>query len=178
MRMITVKQNFCKMFSKEKYSLLVNSIDFNTVECSCGHRGCLVRHGYYTRTLKLATGTIKITILRVKCNVCGRTHAVLPDNIIPYSQIPIDIQKSFLVCHIGDKTIQEIMDSNPDITEEDYYRSRKKYRYFWKERLASIFHSVHERISDLIPCCFRFFGRQFMQIHRGINLLSDTIHIT
>lgn len=55
----------------------------------CGSSFCCRIHAYYgRRIIDFIHGkpvTQEITILRLICESCGHTHAVLPDMIIPYS---------------------------------------------------------------------------------------------
>jgi hypothetical protein len=53
---------------------------------SCVFEGRLYSHGSYMRNLITEESTFPITIYRVKCPVCGKTHALIPDFIIPYFQ--------------------------------------------------------------------------------------------
>ena len=95
----------------------------------------------------------------------------MPDNIVPYSQIPVDIQRKILIFNMGDKEIQELMESNTDITEEDIYRTKMKYKIEWKERLASVSLNLKIDVLELVSSCFFAFEKQFMQVRRGINIL-------
>ena len=55
----------------------------------CASTGNCTSHGSYTRSIvdftvgKAAYG--EVCVLRLLCNSCRHTHAVLPDSIIPYS---------------------------------------------------------------------------------------------
>ena len=86
--MITVNDNKTNTINQISYENLINSSSFHQVTCTCGHKGTLIRHCYYSRKLKLSSGiSVDLLILRVRCSVCGKTHAVLPYCIFPYSQI-------------------------------------------------------------------------------------------
>jgi hypothetical protein len=55
----------------------------------CGAKHSLTRHGCYERNILLIDelGNIqdrRIVVLRVKCSSCKTTHAILPNDIIPY----------------------------------------------------------------------------------------------
>ena len=54
-------------------------------KCGCKH---LVKHAIYLRNLVLLKDNIfsdeKFTIHRVICTSCGSTHAILPNDVIPY----------------------------------------------------------------------------------------------
>ena len=132
------------------------------LRCSCGHAGCLVRHGYYSRRLKTLGETIILRILRVKCKECGRTHAILPEVVVPYSQIPADLQQYMLLYPLGSPELEELMQSNCDITESNILAVRSRYRRNWKERLLTMGMRVQTDIVDLIKGSFSVFHRQFM----------------
>ena len=53
---------------------------------SCNFEGKLYSHGSYERNVITEEDSYKITIFRVKCPICGKTHALIPDFIIPYFQ--------------------------------------------------------------------------------------------
>lgn len=72
--------------SQKHYSNSLILIDFDSIKCSCHNTHCLFIHAYYLRFVKSPVGRIPIRILRVKCSVCGITHAVIPASIIPYTQ--------------------------------------------------------------------------------------------
>lgn len=57
---------------------------------SCGYEGMLHRHGYYFRNVITRYYTKRISILRVKCPSCNKTHAVLPSFLIPYYQYSLE----------------------------------------------------------------------------------------
>lgn len=166
-----------KSITPEIYKNVVANLPIHRIRCSCGHAGHLVRHGYYSRRLKTSHGTIVLRILRVKCKECGRTHAILPELVVPYSQIPADLQQIMLLYPLGSRELETLMQSNCDITESNVLAVRSRYRQNWKERILSMGMTLQVDIADLIQRSFFVFHRQFMQIHRGINLAVFAIHI-
>lgn len=97
--MIPVNLHHCNIFSgfEEKsssaliraYSAFIAMLNMFTLECNnCHRRGECIRHGYYKRGYLLTAEDIlagtRIRILRVRCKHCGRTHAILPEEIVPY----------------------------------------------------------------------------------------------
>lgn len=68
------------------YFKLVNSIDFSDIECDCGSH-CWKTHGYYSRYCTFLKRRIRVKIVRLICGVCGKTHALLIDDMIPYSTL-------------------------------------------------------------------------------------------
>jgi hypothetical protein len=175
--MITGNFKGFKGITPEIYGKVTANLPLYRLRCSCGHAGCLVRHGYYSRRLKTRQGTIILRILRVKCRECGRTHAILPEIVVPYSQIPVDLQQFMLLYPLGSHELESLMEANSDISESNILAVRSRYRRNWKERLLSMGMSLETGIADLIRRSFSIFHRQFMQIRRGINLAIFAIHI-
>lgn len=97
--MIPVNLHRCNIFSGEEekkssvwidlYTRFILMLNLFRLECNnCHRREGFTRHGYYTRgyvleSCDLEKGT-RIRILRVKCKHCGCTHAILPEEIVPY----------------------------------------------------------------------------------------------
>jgi len=79
-------------FSIEDYKKLNN---FGLLKCPCCSSTELIRWGYYYRSVILLINTevvcIHLSVQRVKCNSCNKTHAVMPMGIIPYKQHALDI---------------------------------------------------------------------------------------
>ena len=166
-----------KGITPETYGKVTANLPLYRLCCSCGHASFLVRHGYYNRRLKTRQSTIVLRILRVKCRECGRTHAILPELIVPYSQIPADLQRWMLLYPLGSPELESLMQANNDITESNVLAVRARYRRNWKERLLTMGMKMQNSIADLIQRSFSIFHRQFMQIRRGINLAVFSIHI-
>lgn len=98
--MIPVNLHHCNIFSGtflqntvdmiQLYIDFIKTLNVFGLECNnCHRKGCCIRHGYYERSYLLCVGDLKgkgtkIGILRVKCKHCGRTHAILPEEIAPY----------------------------------------------------------------------------------------------
>ena len=175
--MITVFFTEFKGITAKIYGDNTANLPIYRLHCSCGHAGCLVRHGYYRRRLKTRQGTIVLRILRVKCKECGRTHAILPELAVPYSQIPTDLQQYMLLYPLGSPELEALMQENSDITESNILAVRSRYRKNWKERLLTMGQQLQSDIADLVRRAFSFFHRQFMQSRCGINLAVFSIHI-
>lgn len=62
---------------------------------SCNFEGKLYNHGSYERNVITEVESCKITIFRVKCPICGKTHVLIPDFLIPYFQYSL---KTILKC--------------------------------------------------------------------------------
>ncbi|MCR4884286.1 MAG: DUF6431 domain-containing protein [Clostridiales bacterium] len=175
--MITGNFTGFKGITPEVYGKITANLPLYRLRCSCGHAGCLVRHGYYRRRLKIRQGTIVLRILRVKCKECGCTHAILPELVVPYSQIPADLQQFMLLYPLGSRELEALMQENSDISESNILAVRSRYRKNWRERLLTMGRELQDDIANLIRNAFSFFYRQFMQIRCGINLAVFSIHI-
>ncbi|WP_284680135.1 DUF6431 domain-containing protein [Aceticella autotrophica] len=51
----------------------------------------MYRHGYYCRGVFIDNNCIDITIARVICPVCHKTHALIPDFLVPYFIYPLSV---------------------------------------------------------------------------------------
>lgn len=51
----------------------------------CRHRNCLAIHGYYTRRIDHMGSRSRLRVMRLACSSCGRTHALMPSGMVPYS---------------------------------------------------------------------------------------------
>ena len=77
---------------QKTYEIFITTFLLNLfqIPCSyCNKKGHLIRYGYYKREVQLDTKKAKLKVQRVKCKHCKKTHAILPDWLVPYSQILI-----------------------------------------------------------------------------------------
>ena len=166
--MLTVLTQKCNTFSQDFYDRIVNSINFFSVSCRCGHTGCLTRHGYYKRSFRFKSHKYTIFVLRVKCSQCGRTHAVLLSAMVPYSQIPLEDQISVIDAFESGGDIMSVTEENYLIEPQEVYNIVHKYIKFWKQRLLSEAIKLTESITR---DCYAAFSMQFMQIRWGPGIL-------
>lgn len=78
---------------------MLGSLQFHQLKCTCGHSACLSVHGYYHRTVRTSKGSFRLRICRVICSECGRTHAILPESIVPYDQISLEDQRVIVIAY-------------------------------------------------------------------------------
>ena len=57
----------------------------------CRASGCLIRWGTYERSARTGDVDYSILIQRIRCQVCGRTHSLLPDFLHPYRHYVIHV---------------------------------------------------------------------------------------
>ena len=71
------------------YNQYLASSDYLLSYCpDCNH--CLHCHGTYTRYVLIERVKIPLNIRRVRCPICGKTHAILPAWIVPYVQRSVE----------------------------------------------------------------------------------------
>lgn len=76
----------CNCYNKK---ILENYSVFDYICPKCGAKHSFIRHGTYERNVFFVDSSKnlteeKIDILRLKCTSCNSTHAILPNDIIPY----------------------------------------------------------------------------------------------
>jgi len=87
-------------------------------------------HGYYIRYLK----KISLSILRIKCKSCNKTHALLHPSIVPYSQIALSDTIDIIINYDEGSNNMNVINNNPEITESDVIYTINKYLKHWQKR--------------------------------------------
>lgn len=167
--MITLKVDNNNPLTQKTYNQLIADLQFHQLTCTCGQSGSLSVHAYYRRFLKVPEGKIRLRICRVVCSSCGRTHALLPSVIVPYSQIPLQEQVDIISAYETSDSSESIMNRNLSIDESNCAYIIHQYCRHWKQRLRS--EQIDLCDTSLIPRCFTAFFRQFMQIKSTPNIL-------
>jgi len=168
--MITLSVDYFNPISQKIYDDVISNLQFHQLVCTCGHSGCLTIHAYYYRQVKSDIFKVRLRICRVKCHICGHTHALLLSDFVPYSQIPLSIHAEIISCHLEYKSFSSVMNANPSIDENNIRYIIRQYLLHWKQRLLSLKLTPKPPFSILIASCFEAFGRQFMQIKRTPNI--------
>lgn len=168
--MITLSADFCNPLSQDFYDSLISNIQFHQLPCTCGHSACLKIHGYYTRGIKQSSGVLPLRICRVRCSVCGRTHALIPSSLVPYSLISLTDQVEIISSSLCGTSAREVMAANPSIDENNVFSILRRFRRFWQQRLLSESIPITP-FPQLVCRCFAAFQRQFLQIKCTPNLL-------
>lgn len=167
--MLTYATDDFKSFSQKFYDNCISKINLFDTHCTCGHKGSLIKHGYYSRKVKTNDGISIIKILRVKCSICGKTHSILLSSIVPYSQVSLHDQVA-----IVNGNSQEVMNSIPDIDESTCSRIRKHFHSFFFEFLKSEKLKLSS-LSVVILSCLSKLKIQFMQMKKSVTLSSGQI---
>ena len=166
--MLTVPVQDFNTFTQEFYNSVIENLQFHQLECSCGHSGCLTIHGYYRRSVITPNGRKTLSILRVKCSVCGHTHALLLSSMVPYSQVPSDIQQDIAIAYEEGRSLNSICSLGID--ENNIKSVVRRYVRSWRERLLAAGVRLAS-LPTLIDACFSHYSRQFMQIRNTFNKL-------
>ena len=146
--------------SQEIYDKMLEQIDYLLLVCPhCHHTGTTV-HAYYDRGVKYNGKYFRLIVLRVICSFCGKTHAILPDTIVPYSLVTLADTIGIVLAE-SPQEVDKMLASNICLDLSDVYRIKTKFKMFWKERLSSFEINIDQSISRN---CIRMFARQFMQI--------------
>lgn len=171
--MITITVPFDKPLNQNTYDNLINTLQFHRLQCTCGHSGCLTIHGYYTRSLKEEDSEITLSVCRVKCSHCGKTHALLPSQLVPYSRVSLQDQVSIISAYEDSGDFEQIMEGTPSIDENLIASIIKRYITHWMQKIRS-FRIGLSLPSLLVKQCFSLFRNQFMQIRQTPNILFPT----
>lgn len=176
--MISIKSDLVNInISQLLYDKLTDAIQLALLRCPYCNRVGFIIHGYYRRRLKRDYSTNHetdnyLTVMRVACPECGRTHAVLPDFIIPYSQLSLPDTITIINT---ESSVEEskLLDDRFWIHLEDIRNTKRKFKQYWKQRLLS--HGLSMNSTDLSESCISLFRLQFMQVHfQCIFLFSST----
>lgn len=166
--MITIKSKKYKTFDnniQNKYNFVINEeLKMTKLRCSCGKKGTLIKHAYYYRLVRTPLGKVKLRILRVLCLECNKTHAIMIQSIVPYSQLLINQQLKIITTKGSD--LESLM-IEYEIEESHLRYIKKQYDKHWKQRLLHFNISLN---NDLIDSCFHYFNQQFMQIKHLSNI--------
>ena len=168
--MLTITVQDCNRFDQIFYNSVIFSLPFHTLMCTCKHSGCLSFHARYTRSVITPDGKITLTICRVICSECGRTHALLLSSMVPYSQISAEDQRRIAESYESGTDHCEACSSGNGIDDNNVKSVIRRYVKFWRERLRA--ESIRlDSLSELTISCFSHYSKQFMQIRRTPNLL-------
>lgn len=161
--MITVKTENYNLISQDFYNKTIDSLDLNLISCTCGHSGCLIRHGSYKRSIQPADRILSLSVVRVYCKICGHTHALLLSSMVPYSQIPLALHVRLIQAYEHETGFRNILEEQYLVDENNLKSIIRNYRLHWKQRLLSMRLHLPD-IPSLISGCFSLFSRQFMQM--------------
>lgn len=172
--MITISVSESNPISQKSYDNVMEQVEPACLSCSCGCSGSLIRYGSYRRHVKSDGAKSFLKIQRVLCCICGRSHALLPSALVPYSQIPLADQVAVAETYEEGGNVSDILQANPELDERTPFKLIRIYLTFFRERLRA------ERIrfrplAQLTRKCLSLFGKQFMQIKNTPNIFYSPL---
>lgn len=176
--MITFIGDNFKSFSQESYNKFLKDINIYELPCSCDIKGHFIKYGHYNRNIKIAGKSITLRIQRLLCKSCGKTHALLPKDLVPYSQISVHDHIFIIEAYLSLNSYEDIMINNEFINENTISYIINKFRCVWHQALLSLDLSVKSKLDLVVSRCLIHFKRQFMQIKSTINILFSRTNIT
>ena len=131
-----------------------------------GKPGHFILWGTYTRSIITGSkSTDKVRIQRIRCKDCRHTHAILPEETVPYSAFPAELQIRLVQAYLDndeearDALLEKYIDKNSDACHHIEQRYEKK----WQELLRKAGASINDPLSVITEKCVTVLERQFMQ---------------
>ena len=131
-----------------------------------GKPGHFILWGTYTRSIITGSeSTDKVRIQRIRCKDCRHTHAILPEETVPYSAFPAELQTRLIQAYLDkdeearDALLEKYIDKNSDACHHIEQRYEKK----WQELLRKAGASINDPLSVITEKCVTVLERQFMQ---------------
>ena len=140
---------------KKIYTESIQNINLNMLRCCQKQGGSFMIHGYYSRRLKIKDTTISMSILRIRCGHCNKTHAIFFNDFIPYSMFNTYEGKKILMNDIDDDFSYEVIEKI------------KRIRRQILARLSLLGIRISDDVSIILERSIHSFCGHFLQIHRG-----------
>lgn len=124
---------------QEFYNDLVSREDLLFYKCTnqnCCHRG-FHYHGCYEKYINLGCVLIPITIQRIKCPSCSKTHALIPADLILYRQLHFTVLLKILNSFNQDNTLDQLMNDYCCLSSSYIHSIHQSWKLHWKERIQS-----------------------------------------
>lgn len=152
----------------------------------CGSKGECHVHAYYNRTITDYAGGHRITysvcIMRVICESCHHTHAILPDHIIPYGTHGLFFVLRVLSEHFFHFHSIEAICEKYSISDRLFHKWKtlfNKHKKLWLGSLPDSGMSSSDFMKDLINRPYSRFASEFisrfsfsfMQSHKNPSVI-------
>ena len=120
---------------RKLYSDFLSSFSLSSIECTCGSHNWHM-HSSYSRCYDFLGRKIKVSIQRIICASCGKTHALLIEDMIPFSTF----------------TFSQIIDclDDPDFSVDNFHRSFLINKYYNVEQNYRSYCQINRRNHMLI----------------------------
>ena len=180
--MITTKKKYFKSFDetfdiktfRERYEeyleVIRELVHIGALICPfCskeGKPGLFILWGTYIRSIITDSKiTGKVRIQRIRCKDCRHTHAILPEETVPYSAFPAELQIRLVQAYLDndeearDALLEKYIDKDSDACHHIEQRYEKK----WQELLRKAGASINDPLSVITEKCVTVLEQQFMQ---------------
>lgn len=140
---------------------VTSKVSCHSIKCPCCGSYNIIKKGSYARNL-LIFGKIEILrIHRIKCEDCGRTHAIFSVEIIPYCYIDAISALKFLR--------NEKVDIGNELILAEFLRNMKKRRTYLLRQYLNEFGICIENdsLEEIDSVILKAEKKLFLQIHRG-----------
>lgn len=167
--MIRIFNLFCKLkeikiSDQEWFDQAFHRLNLLGQPCPyCNSKGNLIPHDSYSRYMVSLKDNRPVTVIlrvpRVKCTSCGRTHALLPEMLIPYSSYSLRFVLTVLEAYfLHTRTIEEICETY-QIAHSTLYVFRSLFLSH-KQLILGALNNAQETASDFIG---KIAGEQLFQ---------------
>lgn len=136
----------------------------------CGSSGNCRIHAYYGRSIiDYSSGRRTVSdlcILRVRCDSCGHTHAILPDLIIPYSRYSLLFILQVLAEYFTRRCSVDALCEKFNLSREQIYQWLKLFRSHKQEWLGVLKDAeISEQtfLHQLYQSSYSSFSEQFIR---------------
>ena len=118
--------------------------DFYDLECPYCKSDEFIKWGSYVRVIfySVENNNLKedlLEIKRVKCKKCHKTHALLPNCIVPYKQPMLDI------------ILKSIIELPKSFEYPFSYETIQNWKYIYKRKFLPYLNTMFNNLKDLIP---------------------------
>lgn len=168
--MIIFNRNKIKSNQKKIKEILKEyreNFNFNDIECpKCGSDNYIFWGGYDRNIYYIDDDKILhdiVYIKRIMCKDCGKTHALLPEYIVPYMQALLDV----ILSAINDDDIANQI----SFSFETINNWKRKYRTIFLPYLKTMFNNTNDIINKIFEDIFSTYER-FYYVNKKILMMT------
>lgn len=178
------------------YDACLQSWDLRFISCSkCVENTLMRKNGFYRRRIETGRGTESVRIQRMRCPCCGRSDALFPFDIVPYSPIMAEEHVAIIEIYLESFHAESFFHRVSIITEaceEDLslfsvpdfptiHKLVKRYEAVWAAYAVQL-HPLFDSLSSLAKFCIQKERRHFQQargearyVHTGMLAKTFTL---
>jgi transposase-like protein len=156
---------------KEYLNIFLHKLAQMKLHCPiCG--SALVGYGMYLRKIKTTAGKVEFPIARYYCSECKRTHAIIPDFILPYKHYPAKVIEEAVEDVVEKRISPEYAEGEQDIsTTKRWVKTFKLLSSEISGTLESIAFRLYGKTSSIVG----EIGSCFSRLKTVLKLLPDIL---